>query len=261
MSSTSVTMEISEEELIEKSKIFGVSRDPNVKLSRYQVAINKASAELARRDASLLTDNGKRLEMAREKIHNEGYDYRKKSSRSKKFSGSQQEKKRKYIKEDIRQARAAELSSDIKSLQESITFLDKQKEKYKNSEMFLEAANITNRIQEEKSKKRKLEVELKVLTSGKRPKKKILSSQSQSSSAYSPTSTSDGNDTDILSEEDTKPPKPHPLMSWLASARSAAKRSETVVVDGHSSSEGEERPGIGSNDDADNFLEVCQEQQ
>ena len=124
-----------------------------------------ASYQLCKNDGSLLMNRGKLLSLAREKVHNDGYNYSKKSSRSQIFGSHKEKQKRKYVHQEVREARMTELTENISSQTEAIKFLQQQKAKYSNTEKFLEAAEITKSIQEENTKKRKLELELQKLQS------------------------------------------------------------------------------------------------
>ena len=124
-----------------------------------------ASYQLCKDDGSLLMNRGKLLSLAREKVHNDGYNYSKKSSRSRVFGSHEEKEKRQYVRGEVREARMIELTENISSQEEAIKFLQQQKTKYSNTDKFLEAAEITKSIQEENTKKRKLELELQKLKS------------------------------------------------------------------------------------------------
>ena len=148
--------------MCDKSRIYGNSGKP---LTKYQETVNMASYQLCKNDGSLLMNRGKLLSLAREKVHNDGYNYSKKSSRSQIFGRQENKEKRQYVGQEVREARMIELTENISSQEEAIKFLQQQKTKYSNTEKFLEAAEITKSIQEENTKKRKLELELQKLKS------------------------------------------------------------------------------------------------
>lgn len=54
-------------------------------LSTYQSAMNKASLKLYLEDPTLINDRGRLIEQARQQVHDDGYQYKKKNSRSKAF--------------------------------------------------------------------------------------------------------------------------------------------------------------------------------
>ena len=149
-SQVATVLNIPESDLCDKSRIYGNSRKP---LTKYQQAVNMASYQLCKDDGSLLMNRGKLLSLAREKVHNDGYNYSKKSSRSRVFGSHEEKEKRQHVRGEVREARMIELTENISS-QEAIKFLQQQKTKYSNTEKFLEAAEITKSIQEENTKKR-----------------------------------------------------------------------------------------------------------
>ena len=81
MCESCVDMPTSDEEMQQKSHIFGRNKD-NPKLTDYQERINKACEKLCVQDPRLLLDKGERLKQARAKVHEEGYVYKKGYSRS-----------------------------------------------------------------------------------------------------------------------------------------------------------------------------------
>ena len=54
-------------------------------LSTYQSAMNKASLKLCLEDPTLINDRGRLIEQARQQVHDDRYQYKKKNSRSKAF--------------------------------------------------------------------------------------------------------------------------------------------------------------------------------
>ena len=76
---TSCTVSISNEMLESQSKTFGL-KNRSMVLTDYQKAVNQASLELCRSNIALLKKCGELLEKARKKVHDEGYNYKKKSS-------------------------------------------------------------------------------------------------------------------------------------------------------------------------------------
>ena len=73
------------EKLREDSVIFQGEGRP---LNSYQHAVNDAALKLCLDDPSLVKQRGKLVSLAREQIHHEGYQYKKKKSRSKAFVSS-----------------------------------------------------------------------------------------------------------------------------------------------------------------------------
>ncbi len=136
--------------------------------SRYMKAVNEASLALVKENGTLLKNKGELFNLAKQKVHDLGYQYAKKTSRSKNFGESSSAnaevpKKRKYMSSSIRQNRITELSESIKSTGETIQLLLKQKEQYININKFQQAADVNSTILEKTTEKQKLERELKSL--------------------------------------------------------------------------------------------------
>lgn len=86
--------------MCDKSRIYGSSGKP---LTKYQETVNKASYQLCKNDGSLIMIRGKLLSLAREKVHNDGYSYSKKSPRSQIFGCREEKEKRKYVRQEEKQ--------------------------------------------------------------------------------------------------------------------------------------------------------------
>lgn len=224
---TSSTVSISNEMLESQSKIFGLN-NPSMVLTDYQKAVNQASLELCRSNIALLKKRGELLEKARKKVDDEGYNYKKKSSRSTVFgswSSDESRSKRKYVQSDCREEEMKKISTSIQSYEETIALLQKQKLKYTNSERFLEAVEINKRIMEtteQKQIKVKEMDKLKkaIVRSNSLKKKKRLAKQRK-----------------VLS---TASLKLAPLKSWLVSKESSGGDSgEDTEIIGSSDSETE----------------------
>ena len=201
---------MSESDFLNKSKIFGSGKQ----LTKYQEAINEASYSLCKNDGSLLMNKGKLLQLAREKVHNDGYNYAKRVSRSQVFGTTEKKAKRAYVRQEVREARIIELSEGISSQVETIKFLQQQKVKYSNTEKFLEAAEINKSILEESKKKRKFELELEKM---KAKKARSVKQKSSSQNKITLGDSTEG-DTDVIESSDeeslsqtSRDPSPPPL--------------------------------------------------
>ena len=73
------------EKIRKDSVIFQGGKKP---LSTYQSNMNDVSLKLCLDDPTLLKERGKLLALAREQVHNEGYQYKKKKSRSTVFGSA-----------------------------------------------------------------------------------------------------------------------------------------------------------------------------
>lgn len=82
-----VTVEMDLEK-IQKDSVIYMYKDAKNPISSYQRSINDASLKLCLDDPSLLKERGRLIALAREQVHNEGYQYKKKKSRSKAFGNT-----------------------------------------------------------------------------------------------------------------------------------------------------------------------------
>ena len=153
-------MKINDKELTEKSKIYNPKTRP---LNKYENVINEAAKSLCAKDAFLLTNRKQLVEKATEKVDSSGYTYVKGKSQSKLFStgtDSKAAKKRPYMTAEIRETRIASLTDQIKSVEETMSLLQKQKEQYVTSNKFMQAAEINTLISVKGAAKTKLQEEL-----------------------------------------------------------------------------------------------------
>ena len=100
-------------------------------LTNYMKSVNEESLALVKEDAGLLQSKGKLFDLAKKRVHEKGYQYVKQSSRSKVFGNSNPDnpaKKRKYVPLNIREEQIRDLSESIRSTNETIQLLQKQKE-------------------------------------------------------------------------------------------------------------------------------------
>ena len=146
--------------------------------------------ELVKQDCALLQDRGELFACARKRVDDEGYSYKKKVSRSTAFgkqaTQSKQTKKRQYLHNERRKDKIQELSGAIQNHNETIGLLEKQKQKYSNTEKFLEAAEINKSIleihQERQLKMKELAKLEKAETKSRNSKKRKTSSTERKSS-------------------------------------------------------------------------------
>ena len=98
-------------------------------------------------------------------MNDEGYPYAKKISRSIAFGagGTPSKPKRKYMQSSLREEHIKSVSNAILSHDETISLLQKQKQKYSSVEKYLEAAEINKSILEMMEQKRLKAKELEML--------------------------------------------------------------------------------------------------
>ena len=82
-------------------------------------------------DPSLLARRGDLLELARSKVHQDGYNFVKGKSRSKRFASPTQELPKPTcakISSHVRQARISSLKEDIANIEQQLVFKDKRRQ-------------------------------------------------------------------------------------------------------------------------------------
>lgn len=142
-------------------------------LTKYQVCINQASEQICIENLNLLTNRKLLLEMARKRVCESGYQYKKGKSRSKAFNSegtsdtegpSDSAPKRKKLGQDARLTRITEIQDKTKDLNDQIGYKQKRREAAINVRNYKECDKLTEEMSELKSQKRKLETELTLLT-------------------------------------------------------------------------------------------------
>ena len=191
------------------------------------------------------------MSLAREKVHNDGYSYTKKVSRSQVFGHQGEKVKRRYVHQEVRQTQMKELSESISSQKETVQFLQQQKAKYSNVEKFLEAAEINKSILKENMKMRKMELELQQLKAKDMRSKAHQAKKKRRKEVREETreTTTESDDTDIISSDEessfsvdntTVVPR---LQRSTAVRCTTATQSETHPITSHDSLVEKECPG------------------
>ena len=98
-------------------------------LNSYQHAVNDAALKLYLDDQSLVKQRGKLVSLAREQVHNEEYQCKKKKSRSKAFGSSASQS----TESPVATTRIREVEEDLTELDTRLRFLEKGREKFCNS--------------------------------------------------------------------------------------------------------------------------------
>ena len=137
------------EVLGQESRIFG--RSQSRPLSKYEDTITVCALICCEQDATLLKDRNRLFKLAKEKADSEGYQYKKRKSRSKVFGDGKETKNPKRLKLVIeeRQRRQAKLAEDIKSSTDTMKLLELQREKFVNAEKYIQAAEMVTQISEQ----------------------------------------------------------------------------------------------------------------
>ena len=122
-------------------------------LSIDQSAMNQVSLKLCLEFPTLINDRGRLIEQARQQVHDDEYQYKKKNSRSKAFgkvanpdSGSEPRKPK--WSQEMRSKRLAEIEEDIQGLDSQMRFLeDLEKSSQPLNNMSMLLRNVTKLLQ------------------------------------------------------------------------------------------------------------------
>ena len=106
-------------------------------------------------DPSLLCDKTELQKQARLKLHEEGFNYKKKSSRSKAFGPSRDAPVREHISQELRYKRVSQLQEVLKEVDLQLSFALKQREKCANVNNYSKALDVSKEMDDLRSKKRK----------------------------------------------------------------------------------------------------------
>lgn len=153
-------MQLARDELLEKSRIYQKGNAGT--LTNYQQHMNNAAYELCLETPSLVNNEGRLMDLARAKVDEEGYPYKKKRSRSKAFGAVKEQGKRKHVKlsAEFRKKRIEDLSEDINGINSTMALLEKERYKQHNMKTYAQAANVEEQIASKRKEKRALEEEL-----------------------------------------------------------------------------------------------------
>ena len=119
-----------------QAQIYGTKSDKEI--TPYQKRINEAATEIALQSPDLLSSRQKLLELARIKVNESGYMYKKGKSHSKQFISDESlssTPKRLKVGEAMRVKRMAELGDDIKDLNDRVYFKEKRISSVRNKHM------------------------------------------------------------------------------------------------------------------------------
>ena len=131
--------------------------------SPYEKAINDAPLQLCLHNPLLLQERGKLLSMAREKVHAQGYQYRKKKSRSKLFGSkteTPQVAKKPRLTQELRDKRITEINEDLAELDTRLTYLEKSRDKFVAVQQYERAAEKSKELSSLRAEKRVLQSEM-----------------------------------------------------------------------------------------------------
>ena len=185
------------QEITDQAIIF--QKSTNRPLSDFQLHVNEAAIELALAQPSLVRKRGELLEMARKKVADDGYCFKKGESRSKVYGSGDAEPtvpKRLKLDQNIREERVKELEEDIAEISSHISFKEKRRTQAEIARNYKLCDDLTQEILECKGKKRELEKQLKLLLQKDRRSRKrkdrlkqISESRSRSTTPFTSRST------------------------------------------------------------------------
>ena len=130
-------------------------------LKEFEKHVNFAAAELCLNDVRLLDNRGKLLQLARKKVADDGYIFKKGHSRSKEYGIPQDEsapKRPKYTQE-MRECRIEAIGDELRDIVHIIQFKEKRLMQAEAAKKYAMCEQLTIEIKELRDKKRELELE------------------------------------------------------------------------------------------------------
>ena len=151
--------ELSEDEIREKAKIF--KKEP---LKRYHKELNKVSGDICVKDPALLfVPRDKLMERARQTLHESGFQYVKKKSRSKQFgseSSDEPVKKRSKISTEVRRQRISQINEELNTINTQLSFKEERIKIGMQRRDFKLCDQLSDEVDILQKRKRVLEIEL-----------------------------------------------------------------------------------------------------
>lgn len=142
------------------------------KLNNYQQRINEAAILLCLQTPSLLSKRGELLIQARQKVEDDGYNFVKGKSRSKRSTSTCSDEsssstvslptKRIKIDEESRKRRINELMEDLRDIDDQMALKEKRLKQAETSRNYKLCDEIMGETSELKQKRRKTDVELEI---------------------------------------------------------------------------------------------------
>lgn len=144
--------------VIEKSVIY---RRNEGELKEFERQVNSAAAELCLNDVKLLDNRGKLLQLARKKVADDGYIFKKAHSRSKMYGIPQDESvpKRPKYSQDMRERRIEAIGDELRDIVRIVQFKEKRLMQAEAAKKYAMCEQLTIEIKELRDKKRELELE------------------------------------------------------------------------------------------------------
>ena len=136
-------------------------------LTKYQQKMNEVAGDICVKDPQLLMNKGRLIEVAREKLHESGYVYKKGKSRSKAINppSDNEPKCREKIDKIEREHRMSSLTEQIKDIQKHIQVKEKRIKQANGIQNFKLCDQLSEEVVSLKEKRREAEATLRILKS------------------------------------------------------------------------------------------------
>lgn len=123
--------------------------------------MNAAAADLCLKNVGLLDRRGELLQLARKKVAEEGYNFKKGHSRSKLYGKPQSDStpKRAKYNQDMREERMATVEEELSDVARMMQFKEKRRSQAEAGKNYRACEQITEELMVLKSRKRELEAE------------------------------------------------------------------------------------------------------
>ena len=138
-----------------------MSRRNEGELKEFERRVNSAAAELCLNDVKLLDNCGKLLQLARKKVADDGYIFKKGHSRSKVYGIPQDESvpKRPKYSQEMRESRIEAIGDELRDIVRIVQFKEKCPMQAEAAKKYAMCEQLTIEIKELRDKKRELELE------------------------------------------------------------------------------------------------------
>ena len=149
-------MNIKEEQVREEARIY--RKEAKRPLSSYQ-KMNDAAEQICLENPSMLRKRSDLIEAARSRIIEEGFQFKKGKSRSKKLAPSEPRSKRIKLTQHVRQTRMKNVEQDIGDIKDRISFKEKRRCAAEAIREYKKCDKITEELTHLKHKKRARRIE------------------------------------------------------------------------------------------------------
>lgn len=144
--------------VVEESKIY---RRPEEQLKDFERRVNEAAKDLCLSDISLLNKRNVLLKLARKKVAEDGYVFKKGHSRSKIYgqAASSSTPKRTKYDEEMRAERLQNIEEELSDISRMLEFKGKRLSQHEAAKNYRSCEQVTEEMMALKERKRELEVE------------------------------------------------------------------------------------------------------